>query len=123
MAHDWQPGDDEAAAAAEGMAEVYGAPSPAVASLIIGTESPRVGGGPDRIHLHLPAAGWNRVVILQRVGDGGTESIQGIWSVLDAFAVCVHGVRTVQCFGIPRRVGLLRDMAESAERFLRSGEW
>ena len=116
----WMPGDNEAKAAVEAMEELYG--RSAETGLAITPDVCRRD-GMDRVHLSRRDGDRIRVVVLQRVGDDGTDSSAGRWAVLDAFAVCIYGERDPITAVMPRRVATLDVMARSAEMWCRLGVW
>ena len=79
--------------------------------------------GMDRVHLSRRSGDRIRVVVLQRVGDDGTEASARTWAVLDAFAVCIWGERDPLTAVLPQRSGPLDELAGMAERWCRLGVW
>lgn len=114
----WMPGDAEAAAAVEGMQEIYGRNT----ALTI-TPDVRRRDGLDRVILSRLSGDRIRIVVLQRVGDDGTDSSAGRWNVSDAFAVCQFGAREAIVSRPPALVDRLDVMAAAAERWCRLGAW
>ena len=116
----WMPGDSEAAAAVEAMEEIYGRSSET--GLAITPDVCRRD-GMDRVHFTRRDGDRIRVVVLQRVGDCGTESSSRRWEVADAFSVCVWGERDPLTAVRPRRIGPLDELARMAEMWCRLGQW
>jgi len=116
----WMPGDDEAAAAVEGMEAVYGRASDT--GLQITPDVSRAD-GLDRVYLSRADGDLVRVVVLQRVGGDGTESSSRIWEVADALCIWISGDRGPIRSASPLLTSTLDVISGRAEMWCRRGVW